>query len=434
MMIQWISKFDDAQMLWLLLASVLLLVTLLPACVFLISRGLNFQNTLMNPANWFGFGIVHITAWVLIIFSLAFGPSVGTIPQGGAPSAPVSMQEMIREASQIVDQRHLFGRGGIIGNLDFAGFRYLEVQGNSDEPLFASRRPHHSVSLAAYLCLQLSIYLCAVLTVTAVASNSGTTPARILLFSLLWGSLVYAPAMHWVWGQGWLGIRGAIDTGGSLLMLIIGGSVLGIWRNPGTNEEQSFPWDSVVLHLSITLFLLGYLVLMCSLNVPAPHLRAIAFLNGIVAACGGFLFYYLMQFLTPAYTSQHKPVVGCCCGVVSAAASCTILDSQTAFTCGVFGGAAGFLAWTIAQRFRCSQPLEFPTATSASAILGLLMVGICGTSSNGVLDWNAAFITSLMHGESGRIKVQALMGITIFGFVFTLTKLLGKVCLKPSQN
>ena len=281
MMVQWISKFDDAQMLWVQLASILLLVTLLPACVFLFTRGLCFQKTLMTPANWFGFAIIHTTAWVLILFSLAFGPSLGTIPQGGDSAAPMgTMEDMIREASQTVDQRHLFGRGGIIGNLDFAGFRNLEVQGNPDEPYFASRRPHHSVSLVAFLVLQLSIYLCAVLTVIAVASTRGTTPARILIFSMLWGSLVYAPAMHWVWGQGWLGIRGAIDTGGGLFVLVVGGSVLGIWRKKSTERESNSSWDRAVSHLAATLYLLESIVLMCSQSVSSSHLRGIAFLNG----------------------------------------------------------------------------------------------------------------------------------------------------------
>ena len=424
-------------MLWLLLSSLLLLVTLLPACVFLLSRGLRLQKTLITAENWFSVVIIHTTAWVLILFSLAFGPSAGTIPQVCGSSAPTGMEKMIEEASQIVDQRHLFGRGGILGNLDFAGFRNLEVQGNQEAPLFASRRPHHTVSLAAYLCLQLGIYLCAVLSVLAVASSSGAKPGRALLFSMLWGSLVYAPAVHWVWGEGWLGVRGAIDTGGSLFMLIVCGSILGIWRTRTTDQEPGSPWagwDSVILHLSATAFVLGYLILMCTLSVPSAHLRAIAFLNGIAAACGGFLFYYLMQFLTSNRTGQHTPLVGCCCGIISAAAGCTILDSQTAFTCGVFGGAAGFLAWTVALRFRCSQPLEFAFATTASAMLGLLMVGCCGSSSYGVMDWNGTPISSLMHGDNSQIKAQALMSITVLAYVFTLSKLLGKVCLRPTAD
>lgn len=435
MMIQWISKFDDAQMLWLLLSSVLLLVTLLPACVFLFTRELRFQNSLMTPANWFGFAIMHTTAWVLILFSLAFGPSLGTIPQGSDSAAPMgTMEDMIREASQTVDQRHLFGRGGIIGNLDFAGFRNLEVQGNPDEPYFASRRPHHSVSLVAYLGLQLCIYLCAVLTVIAVASTRGTTPARILIFSLLWGSLVYAPAMHWVWGQGWLGIRGAIDIGGSLFIVLVGASVLAIWQGSSTDPEPTVPPNGAVFHLAAALFLLGYLVLMSSLSVAGTQLRAISFLNGTVAACGGFLFFYLIQMLTPSRAVRNSPAVGSCCGIISVAAGCTILDSQAAFTCGVFGGAAGFVAWASALRFKCNQPLEFPVATTAAAITGVLMIGFCGSSSHGVFDWNGAPITSLMHGEVGQIKIQALTAISIVAFVFAMTKLLGKTCLKPSED
>lgn len=437
--VQWIGEFDSAQMLWLLLCSLLLLVSLLPGCLGLLTRGVRLHETLLDPAHWFSFAIVHVMAWVLILFSLAFGPSAGTIPESGASAAPGKMEDMIREAGQTVDQRHLFGRGGFLGDLHFAGFRNLEVQGNPDEPYFASRRPHHSLALSAFLCLQLSIYLCAVLTVFAVASTSRATPARILLFSLLWGSLVYAPAAHWVWGEGWLGIRGAIDIGGSLFMLIVSGSVLGIvryCRDETTDPDHISPWvrwDGIIQHSSAAAFLIGYLVLMCSLGVPVSQLRAVAFLNGIIAACGGYLVYALLQMLIPGRTRQQTSVTGFLCGTISVAAGCTMFDPQTAFTCGVLGGAAGFMACAVAFRFRLPMAYETPLSASVAAVLGMLIVGICGSSANGVLNWNRESINSVMHGETALLGLQALAVACILVYAFIVSRLLGRAFLLSNR-
>jgi len=439
MIVQWIGEFDNVQMLWLLLCSWLLLVSLLPGCVVLLTRGLRFQETLVVPAHWLRFAIVHTMAWVLILFSLAFGPSAGKIPESGDAAAPSGMEQMISEASQTEDLRHLFGRGGFLGDLHFAGFRNLEVQGNSEEPLFASRRPRHTVSLAAFLCLQLSIYLCAVLTVVAVASTSRATPARMLLFSLIWGSFVYAPAVHWVWGEGWLGIRGAIDFGGSLFMLIVSGSVLGILcycRDETTYPDQSSPWvrwDGIILHASAAAFLFGYLMLMCSLSVPVSQLRAVAFLNGIIAACGGFLIYALLQMLIPGRTRQQTSVTGFLCGTISVAAGCTVFDPQTALTCGVLGSAAGFMACAVAFRFRLPMVYETPLSASVAAVLGMLILGICGSSVNGVLHWNREPINSVMHGETALLGMQALAVVCILFYVFIASRLLSSVFLRPAK-
>lgn len=437
--VQWNGEFDSVQMLWLLLCSLLLLVSLLPGCLVLLTRGLRFQDTLVGPAQGLRFAIAHTMAWVLILFSLAFGPSAGTISGSGDAAAPSGMEQMIREASQTEDLGHLFGRGGVLGDLHFAGFRNLEVQGNSDEPHFASRRPHHSVSLAAFLCLQLSIYLCAVLTVVAVASTSRATPARILLFSLIWGSLVYAPAAHWVWGEGWLGIRGAIDFGGSLFMLIVSGSVLGILRycrDETTYPDQCSPWvrwDGIIQHVSAAAFLFGYLMLMCSLSVPVSQLRAVAFLNGIIAACGGFLVYGVLQMLIPSRNRQQTSVMGFLCGTISVAAGCTVFDPQTALTCGVLGGAAGFTVCAVAFRFRLPMAYETALSASVAAVLAMLIMGISGSSANGVLHWNREPINSIMHGETALLGIQALAVVCVLVYVFIASRLLSSVFLRPAR-
>lgn len=437
--VQWIGEFDSPQMLWILLCSLLLLVSLLPGCFVLLTRGLRFHKTLVSSAHWFSFAIVHTMAWVLILFSLAFGPSAGTTPESGATAAPMGLEQMITEANRTEDQRHLFGRGGVLGDLHFAGFRNLEAQGNTDKPLFASRRPHHSVSLLAFLCLQLSIYLCAVLTVVAVASTSRATPARILLFSLLWGSLVYVPAVHWVWGEGWLGIRGAIDIGGSLFILIVSGSVLGIFRCcrvETTDLDHNSPWvrwDGIIQHTSAAAFLFGYLVLMCSLGVPVSQLRAVAFLNGMIAACGGFLVYALLQMLIPHRTRQQASVTGFICGTISVAAGCTLYDPQTALTCGVLGGVAGFMACATAGRFRLPVAFETPLSASIAAALGMLIVGIGGSSANGVLHWNREPINSIMHGETTLLGMQALAVVCILVYAVIVSRLLGRALLRSPE-
>ena len=44
-----------------------------------------------------------------------------------------------------------------------------------------------------------------------------------LIFTVLWGTFVYAPVCHWVWGGGWIGKMGALDFAGGTVVHINAG-------------------------------------------------------------------------------------------------------------------------------------------------------------------------------------------------------------------
>ncbi|HZP08140.1 ammonium transporter [Methyloceanibacter sp.] len=69
----------------------------------------------------------------------------------------------------------------------------------------------------------------------------------VLLFTLLWLSLVYVPVAHWVWGGGWLAQRGVLDFAGGLVVHLTAGVsavVLAVQLGPRTG----FPNDTKPPH------------------------------------------------------------------------------------------------------------------------------------------------------------------------------------------
>jgi Amt family ammonium transporter len=64
----------------------------------------------------------------------------------------------------------------------------------------------------------------------------------VLVFTALWVVLVYVPVAHWVWGGGWLAVRGVLDYAGGLVVHLTAGVsalVLAIIIRP----RQGFPDD-----------------------------------------------------------------------------------------------------------------------------------------------------------------------------------------------
>jgi Amt family ammonium transporter len=107
--------------------------------------------------------------WVLVGYSLAFGPSFH----------------------------------GFIGSLDWAG---LSGVGLAPNPDYAATIPHQ-----AFMIFQMMFAVITPALITGAFAER-VRFAPFLVFTLLWCTLVYDPVAHWVWGLGgWLRNLGALD-------------------------------------------------------------------------------------------------------------------------------------------------------------------------------------------------------------------------------
>ena len=63
----------------------------------------------------------------------------------------------------------------------------------------------------------------------------------VLLFSLIWLLVVYAPVTHWIWGGGWLSKLGVQDFAGGLVVHLncgISALVFAYLLGPRLNKKQ----------------------------------------------------------------------------------------------------------------------------------------------------------------------------------------------------
>jgi ammonia channel protein AmtB len=428
MILEWGSDFDGAQMLWLVAAGLFLIAALLPACAGLVTGGQCFRKSQLTIEQWLTGAALHVAAWILVLHSLAFGPSVGTTPADVPAAAPQPLEQMIKAAAEVVDRRAFFGRGGFVGDLQFAAFRNLEAQGNADEPLFASRRPHHSVPLSAWVYFQLAVYLCAVGSVSAIVATAGFAARRTLIFSLLWGLLVYVPIAHWVWGEGWLGIRYATDAGGSLFLLMLALSAVVLPQHRIEAEMQGAAKE--ILALCTGLFWMTFPVLMCSLRIPEPHLRSLVMLNSLAAASGGFLVCCLVKLLSDGKSVTESSLAGICSGLSAVAAGCLLLDPMTSMMCGALGTAVALMLWAFCRNRLSADVYRLPIMLIGSSITGLLLVGVFAGSFNGIVHWDKAPVESLLHGATRLLQVQGLTVVSVTAWAIVLTAVLRRFCLR----
>ncbi len=164
-------------------------------------RNKNVLATIMQ--SFIIIGIVTVT-WVLWGYSLAFGPDVG----------------------------------GIVGNLSWFGLKGVTL---SPSPDYASTIPHQ-----AFMIFQCMFAVITPALITGAFAERMKF-SSLLVFIVLWSTLVYAPLAHWVWGSGgWLGKLGALDFAGGTVVHISSGAsalaaVLIISKRKGYGREQFIP-------------------------------------------------------------------------------------------------------------------------------------------------------------------------------------------------
>ena len=213
-----------------------------------------------------------------------------------------------------------------------------------------------------------------------------------VLFTILWGVIVYCPLCHWVWGGGilafgsphaWAG--GALDfAGGTVVHISSGVSALVcavvIGRRVGFGEEDMRPHNLTYTALGAAMLWVGWFGFNAGSELMSDHVAASAFAATHFAAAAGALSWAGYDWI-----SRGKPtVLGTASGVVAGLVCITpaagYVNPMSAL---IMGAAAG-----IACAFACSKikgALGYDDALDAFGVhgvggtLGAILTGIFAT-------------------------------------------------------
>src|ERR687896_2020836 len=271
---QEISAGDTA---WVL-ASAALVMFMTPGLALFyggLVRAKNVLGTIMQ--SFFALGLVSVL-WVLVGYTLAFGPDVG----------------------------------GIIGGLDFAGFRGVGQVPNAD---YAPTIPH-----LAFAMYQMMFAIITPALITGAVAERMRFSAYVL-FLALWSVLVYAPLAHWVFGYGWLGTwagLGALDfAGGTVVHVNAGAAALAaivyLGKRGGFGREAFVPHNVPMVITGAAILWFGWFGFNAGSALGANGLAATAFTATHIATAAAVL-----GWLIPEAIRHGKPTtIGAATGAVA---------------------------------------------------------------------------------------------------------------------
>ena len=336
------------------------------------------------------FAVVSIV-WALWGYSLVFGPSVG----------------------------------GIIGNLSMVGLNNLPIS-------YVNLALAKDVPELLFFAFQLKF--AAITPALIIGACAERIRFRsLLIFIVLWSTLIYAPIAHWVWNpDGWLRGLGAIDFAGGIVVHISAGLsalaaalVLGrrrgcvFWKDElkaldkkGGGSSESKPSNIPYVILGAGLLWFGWFGFNGGSALAANDLAVSAIVTTNLAAAGAAVSWMLLDWLRKGKPSAVGISIGAVVGLVAITPAAGYVTVTAAIVIGLSAGAISNLVagWRLA-RTRVDDTLDVFACHGVGGIWGSIATGLFAAAAvNGV--------NGLLYGNVGQLLSQLLAVAVVVPFSF----------------
>jgi Amt family ammonium transporter len=401
------SEFDGGNLAWML-ASLFTIALAIPG--FVLFYGGYFGVPM-------GGRLARGCVLLVAILCLAWGLWIYTL--GGARNLGSAWlpRDMARESAGFP----------LIGGWDHAGLRGVGSQVRADAQEYAQRRFEDPVPHIMYLHFHMLVFAATAMPLVVVLWER-LSLGRLLVFLLAWGTLVFAPIFHWVWGFGWLSQAATLDfAGGAAMHVCAGFSGLALALVLSDRVPRARVPQEGVMWCGLVLVWLGLLAMHAGCGLSASAQGTSALLSAQLAACSGLLGWAGIEWLRDGRSDLGKTGLGAVAGLAAIAAGSGYVPPQSAIVIGLLGGAvAAVTCRSLADRVTGSPPLLIFAAQGVAGVVGLLLAGVF-VSPSVAFGPDGAPVMGLLGGAFKPLRVQAVACLATAGWAFLVVALLAAV-------
>jgi Amt family ammonium transporter len=276
--------------------------------------------------------------------------------------------------------------------------------------------------------------------------------STMVVFSLLWGTIVYCPLCHWVWGEGLLMYNkpnsamaggGALDFAGGTVVHISSGvsalvCALVMGKRLGYGSQPMPPHNLTYTTLGAAMLWVGWFGFNAGSALAADGIAASAFAATHFAAAAGTVAWAGMEWIT-----RGKPsVLGACSGAVAGLVCITPaaghVQPMWGIVMGLCGGVVCFFACTtLKHKFGYDDSLDAFGVHGVGGTLGAILTGVFATSQVWDVKGNGDPLGLIEGGTviKGQIIATVLAWFVAAAATFVLLKILDIVMgLRVSQQ
>jgi len=365
-----VAVISGADTAWVLISAALVLAMTVPGLALFYGGLVRSKNVLGTIMHSFVILCLVSLFWVLLGYSLAFGPDVK----------------------------------GVIGSLAWAG---LSGVGLSPHAVYGPTIPHQ-----AFMVFQLMFAAITPALITGAFAERMKFSA-LILFALLWSLLIYCPIAHWMWGGGWLAGLGALDFAGGAVVHISSGIsalvcalVLGARQGYGT--DYMAPHNLPMVLLGAGLLWVGWFGFNAGSALGANETAVVAFVATHTAAVTAALSWMAVEW----WHRGTPTVLGIASGAVAGLAMVTpgagFVSPFSALFMGMAAGALSYVAIMKKGGFGYDDSLDVVGIHGVAGVGGILLTGLLASKAV-----NAGGADGLLQGNAAFFAVQALTAVVV---------------------
>jgi len=300
------AKIDTGDTAWVLVSAALVML-MTPGLAFFYGGMVRTKNVLSTIMQSFFIVALISVQWVVVGYSLAFGPDIN----------------------------------GIIGSFDWSMLHGVGIEPNED---YAATIPH-----LAFVAFQCMFAIITPALITGAFAERMRFPA-FALFSLIWATVVYDPFAHMVWGMGgWLRELGALDFAGGTVIHILSGvsglvACMLIGKRKGYGSSPMLPHHLPMTVLGAGLLWFGWFGFNAGSALGANGLAANAFVVTNTAAAAAAVSWVLVEWLHHGKPTVLGVVSGSVAGLVAITPAAGFVGPGPSLAIGLIGGVVCYLA------------------------------------------------------------------------------------------
>jgi len=395
------NPIDTGNTAWMLMASAMVLF-MTPGLGFFyggLTRNKNVLATIMQ--SFITIGIVGIL-WVVVGYSLAFGPDSGY---------------------------------GLIGNLDWIGLKGVgQAPGGPNGAVYGLGIPH-----LLFMAFQLMFAIITPALITgAFAERAKFGP--FLVFTALWSLLVYVPVAHWVFAyDGWLSAfasnpntpdigLNALDFAGGLAIHVNAGiaalaAVFVFGKRKGYGTEPMEPHDITMVVLGAALLWFGWFGFNAGSAGGATGQAVSALVNTNTAAATAALTWTLLSWWVSGKPSVVGAAAGAVAGLVAITPASGYVQPMESIAIGFGAGALCYFAVRLRARIGMDDSLDVIGVHGVGGVWGALSTGVFAAAAVSGLP----YADGLIHGHAQQMWDQSIGIVAVVGYSFIVTFVILKV-------
>ena len=252
----------------------------------------------------------------------------------------------------------------------------------------------------------------------------------VLIFSLIWLILVYAPVTHWIWGGGWLSKLGVQDFAGGLVVHLncgIAALVFAYLLGPRNSKKQLIPHSPPLVMIGTCMLWIGWFGFNGGSALAANGSAGMAIIVTHISAAVSALIWMTIEWIKYGKPTLVGTATGCIAGLATITPASGFVGPIGALVIGVLAALVCYkMVGFVKSTLKIDDTLDVFAVHGVGGLLGTLLLAPLGAEIFGGLGLSELSIFEQLKIQIiGSLAVLFWSGIVSVIILLFLKKIIG---------